>query len=128
MTSARFPQLPPLRLTTKSLSVLSDFEEFAVYDCRLKPTTSTAPHRPHPFTFPTPTTLSDGRKSPAIFSRDASSKAPSTNSPIHPGKAAPPTLTTVPQTIETWRADLAANLAFATRSFPARINFAVSDH
>ncbi len=52
------------------LSILTDFEEFAVYDCRVRPDQGDSPDRPAELltttSIPTP-----GTRSPALFARDA---------------------------------------------------------
>jgi hypothetical protein len=122
-------QLRRYAWTTKlPLSVLSDFEEFAVYDCRLKPdhTHSAAigrilyiPYTDYPRRWD---------EIAGIFSRDAVLKgsfdkfADSTRAKGGTADVDDEFL----KTIETWRADLARNLALRNPKLSQReLNFAV---
>ena len=63
------------------LSILTDFEEFAVYDCRIRPKKPTAPRPPASNTSTIPNMPSDGTRSNRSFHGTPSSKARSTNTP-----------------------------------------------
>ena len=91
-------------------------------------TTNTAPPSAACFTFPTPNTPSAGMKSRASSPVTRCLKAPSTSSPT-PNKAKRGTADVDEEflkTIETWRADLARNLALRNPKLSQReLNFAV---
>jgi hypothetical protein len=122
-------QLRRYAWTTKlSLSVLSDFEEFAVYDCRLKP------HHEHSagigriLYIPYTEYAQRWDEIAGVFSRDAVLKG-SFDKFAESNKAKGGTADVDDEflkTIETWRADFARNLALRNPKLSQReLNFAV---
>ncbi len=63
------------------LSILTDFEEFAVYDCRIKPDHTDRASAARSCTSPSGTTPPAGTRSPPSSPRRPSSKVPSTATP-----------------------------------------------
>ena len=111
-----------------SLSVLSDFEEFAVYDCRLKPDHKHSAAIGRILYIPYTEYARRWDEIAGVFSRDAvlkgffdkfaeSNKAKSGTADVDDEFL---------KTIETWRADLARNLALRNPKLSQReLNFAV---
>ena len=121
-------QLRRYAWTTKlPLSILSDFEEFAVYDCRLKPDHHHGAGIGRILYIPYTEYVPRWDEIAGIFSRDAVLKgafdkfADSTRA-----KGTADVDAEFLKTIETWRADLARNLALRNPSLSQReLNFAV---
>jgi hypothetical protein len=121
-------QLRRYAWTTKlSLSVLSDFEEFAVYDCRLKPDHKQTAAIGRILYIPYTEYAGRWAEIAGIFSRDAVLKgsfdkfAESTKA-----KGTADVDDEFLRTIETWRAELARNLALRNPRLSQReLNFAV---
>jgi hypothetical protein len=121
-------QLRRYAWTTKlSLSVLSDFEEFAVYDCRLKPDHKQTAAIGRILYIPYTEYSGRWDEIAGIFSRDAVLKgsfdkfAESTKA-----KGTADVDDEFLRTIETWRAELARNLALRNPKLSQReLNFAV---
>ena len=122
-------QLRRYAWTTKlSLSVLSDFEEFAVYDCRLKPDHKHTAAIGRVLYIPYTEYAGRWDEIAGVFSRDAVLKgsfdkfAESIKGKRGTGDVDEEFL----KTIETWRADLARNLALRNPKLSQReLNFAV---
>ena len=122
-------QLRRYAWTTKlSLSVLSDFEEFAVYDCRLKPDHKHTAAIGRVLYIPYAEYARRWDEIAGVFSRDAVLKgsfdkfAESIKGKRGTGDVDDEFL----KTIETWRADLARNLALRNPKLSQReLNFAV---
>jgi hypothetical protein len=122
-------QLRRYAWTTKlALSVLSDFEEFAVYDCRLKPDHKQSAAIGRVLYIPYTEYARRWDEIAGVFSRDAVLKgsfdkfAESIKGKRGTGDVDDEFL----KTIETWRADLARNLALRNPKLSQReLNFAV---
>ena len=129
------PGLPARRYAWSArmpLSVLTNFEEFAVYDCRVKPAQTDKAvtarilylrcddYRRAPGT----------RRSPASSPVKPSSKAPSTSSPTptRPSAARPPSMPPSSTRSRTGADELAKNLALRNPSFLARAELRRPDH
>jgi len=122
-------QLRRYAWTTKlPLSVLSDFEEFAVYDCRLKPDHKHSAAIGRILYIPYTEYVQRWNEIASIFSRDAVLKG-SFDKFAESTKAKGGTADVDEEflkTIETWRADLARNLALRNPRLSHReLNFAV---
>ena len=122
-------QLRRYAWTTKlSLSILSDFEEFAVYDCRLKPDQKHSAAIGRILYIPYTDYVRRWNEIADVFSRDAVLKgsfdkfAESTKGKGGTADVDDEFL----KTIENWRADLARNLALRNPKLSQReLNFAV---
>jgi type I restriction-modification system DNA methylase subunit len=111
-----------------SLSVLSDFEEFAVYDCRLKPVHQHSAAIGRILYIPYTEYARRWDEIAGVFSRDAVLKG-SFDKFAESNKAKGATEEVDEdflKTIETWRADLARNIALRNPKLSQReLNFAV---
>jgi len=111
-----------------SLSVLSDFEEFAVYDCRLKPVHTQSAAIGRILYIPYTEYAQRWDEIAGVFSRDAILKG-SFDKFAESNKAKGGTADVDDEflkTIETWRASLASNLALRNPKLSQReLNFAV---
>ncbi len=124
---------PPLRLVAPSCPsrILTDFEEFAVYDCRIKPAqTDKACDRRASSTSPTRDYAERvGRASPSVFSREAVLKGSFDKyAESEQGASAARPRWTPPSSRRSrrWRDELARNLALRNPSLTTReLNFAV---
>src|SRR6266516_4613856 len=122
-------QLRRYAWTTKlSLSVLSDFEEFAVYDCRVKPDQKDSAAVARILYIPCTEYAQRWDEIASVFSRDAVLKgsfdkfAESTKAKRGTADVDDVFL----ETIESWRKDLAENLALRNKKLTQReLNFAV---
>ncbi len=115
--------------TTKlSLSILSDFEEFAVYDCRFKPDKHDSAAAGRILYIPYTEYAARWREIAAVFSREAVLKG-SFDKFAESSKAKRGTAEVDDaflETIETWRKELAQNLALRNKKLSRReLNFAV---
>jgi hypothetical protein len=122
-------QLRRYAWTTKlPLSILTDFEEFAVYDCRFKPDQKDNAARGRIFYIPYTEYATRWHEIAAIFSRDAVLKG-SFDKYAESGKAKRGTADVDSEfllTIEAWRKELAENLALRNKKLSQReLNFAV---
>jgi hypothetical protein len=122
-------QLRRYAWTTKlPLSILTDFEEFAVYDCRFKPDQKDNAARGRIFYIPYTEYATRWHEIDAIFSRDAVLKG-SFDKYAESSKAKRGTADVDSEfllTIEAWRKDLAENLALRNKKLSQReLNFAV---
>src|SRR5258708_990955 len=122
-------QLRRYAWTTKlPLSVLSDFEEFAVYDCRVKPDQRDSAAVARVLYIPYTEYAERWDEIANVFSRDAVLKG-SFDKYAESSKAKRGTADVDDeflQTIETWRKELAENLALRNKKLSQReLNFAV---
>lgn len=122
-------QLRRYAWTTKlPLSILSDFEEFAVYDCRFKPDQKDSAAVARILYIPYTEYVARWDEIADIFSRDAVLKG-SFDKYAESSKAKRGTADVDDeflQTIETWRKELAENLALRNKKLSQReLNFAV---
>jgi hypothetical protein len=122
-------QLRRYAWTTKlPLSILTDFEEFAVYDCRVKPDQKDNAARGRIFYIPYTEYVTRWQEIAAIFSRDAVLKG-SFDKYAESSKAKRGTADVDSEfllTIEAWRKELAENLALRNKKLSQReLNFAV---
>jgi hypothetical protein len=122
-------QLRRYAWTTKlPLSILTDFEEFAVYDCRFKPDQKDNAARGRIFYIPYTEYATRWHEIAAIFSRDAVLKG-SFDKYAESSKAKRGTADVDSEfllTIEAWRKELAENLALRNKKLSQReLNFAV---
>jgi hypothetical protein len=122
-------QLRRYAWTTKlPLSILTDFEEFAVYDCRFKPDQKDNAARGRIFYIPCTEYATRWHEIAAIFSRDAVLKG-SFDKYAESSKAKRGTADVDSEfllTIEAWRKELAENLALRNKKLSQReLNFAV---
>ena len=122
-------QLRRYGFTTKlPLSILSDFEEFAVYDCRFKPVKTDNAAVGRILYIPFTEYASRWHEIAAIFSKDAVLKG-SFDKFAESSKAKRGTADVDDaflETIETWRKELAQNLALRNKQLSQReLNFAV---
>jgi type I restriction-modification system DNA methylase subunit len=122
-------QLRRYAWTTKlPLSILTDFEEFAVYDCRVKPDQKDKASVARILYIPYTEYESRWDEIESVFSRDAVLKGSfdkyAESNKVKRGTA--PVNDAFLQTIETWRKELAENLALRNRKLTQReVNFAV---
>ena len=122
-------QLRRYGFTTKlPLSILSDFEEFAVYDCRFKPVKTDSAATGRILYIPFTEYATRWHEIVAIFSKDAVLKG-SFDKFAESSKAKRGTADVDDaflDTIETWRKELAQNLALRNKQLSQReLNFAV---
>ena len=122
-------QLRRYAWTTKlPLSILSDFEEFAVYDCRVKPDQKDSASVARILYIPCTECAERWDKIASVFSRDAVLKG-SFDKYAESNKARRGTADVDDEflrTIEGWRAELARNLALRNPGLTQReLNFAV---
>jgi hypothetical protein len=122
-------QLRRYAWTTKlPLSILTDFEEFAVYDCRFKPDQKDNAARGRIFYIPYTEYATRWQEIAGIFSRDAVLKG-SFDKYAESSKAKRGTADVDSEfllTIEAWRKELAENLALRNKKLSQReLNFAV---
>jgi hypothetical protein len=122
-------QLRRYAWTTKlPLSILTDFEEFAVYDCRVKPDQKDKASVARILYIPYTEYETRWDEIESVFSRDAVLKGSfdkyAESNKVKRGTA--PVDDAFLQTIETWRKELAENLALRNRRLTQReVNFGV---
>jgi type I restriction-modification system DNA methylase subunit len=122
-------QLRRYAWTTKlPLSILTDFEEFAVYDCRVKPDQKDKASVARILYIPYTEYQTRWDEIESVFSRDAVLKGSfdkyAESNKVKRGTA--PVDDAFLQTIENWRKELAENLALRNRKLTQReVNFAV---
>src|SRR6266487_2453919 len=122
-------QLRRYAWTTKlPLSVLSDFEEFAVYDCRVKPDQKDSAAFARILYIPCPEYAQRWDEIASVFARDAVLKGSFDKfaEAIKAKRGTADVDDAFLETIETWRKDLAENLALRNKKLTQReLNFAV---
>src|SRR6266487_4415669 len=115
--------------TTKlPLSVLSDFEEFAVYDCRVKPDQKDSAAFARILYIPCTEYAQRWDEIASVFARDAVLKGSFDKfaEAIKAKRGTADVDDVFTETIETWRKDLAENLALRNKKLTQReLNFAV---
>src|SRR3989442_7463603 len=122
-------QLRRYAWTTKlPLSILSDFEEFAVYDCRVKPDQKDSASVARILYIPCTEYAQRWDEIASVFSRDAVLKGSFDKfaESVKAKRGTEDVDDAFLETIETWRNDLAENLALRNKKLTQReLNFAV---